>query len=221
MAIIRKQGSVEKGNNEYLTFGLNSEVYGALIQFVREIVKGDALKIIPVPYYSRFVMGVLKLRDTIFSVIDLKKAFDMGDTEVGEQTCIIIVEIQKPDMLKCWEAKGCSQDKCPAYGSKDRRCWMISKTFCGGQQQGSAHQKEQACKKCEVRIISDANKSVEQVGLLVDCVHGVEKFSSSEIEPITSIGQADSGHITGFGKKQVSGESRVIILVDLDKLSCI
>lgn len=216
-----KDGSTKKGDNEYLTFGLGSEMYGALIQFVREIVKGDALKIRPVPYYSRCVMGVLQLRDTIFSVIDLKKAFDMGDTEVGEQTCIIIVDIQKPDMLKCWEAKNCSQDKCPAHGSKDRRCWMIPKTFCGGKQQGSAHQKEEACRKCEVHIHSDTNNSVERVGLVVDSVHSVVSFSDSEIESSPSVGQTDSDHTIRFGKKQIDGEPKVMILVDLDELSCI
>ncbi|MDP2103986.1 MAG: chemotaxis protein CheW [Candidatus Gracilibacteria bacterium] len=221
MAIIGKDGSGAKGENEYLTFGLNSEMYGVPIQFVREIIKGNTLKIESIPYYSTCVMGITKLRNTIFLVVDLKKAFGMGDTEIGEQTCVIIVEIQKPDMLKCWETKNCSQNKCPAYGSKDRRCWMIPKTFCGGQQQGSVHQKEEACRRCEVRIHSDKNKSVEQAGLVVDRVHGVVNFSDSEIETGSSVDQTGSEHTTGFGKKQINGEPRVIILIDPDKLSCI
>lgn len=204
----------------YLTFGLNSEEYGIPIQRVREIIKGNT-DITEVPYYPECVKGVINLRDTIFPVIDMKKAFGMGDIEIGEKTCIIIVEIQKADMLKCWEVKNCSQDKCPAYGSDDLRCWMTPKTFCGGKQQGSAHEKEEACKKCQVYISSNADKSVEKIGLIVDRVHEVVSFSSSEIEPGPSVGQTDTEHITGFGKKQTSGESKVVILLNLDKVSCL
>lgn len=58
--------------------------------------------------------------------------------------------------LKCWEIKGCKKAKCPAYNSKDYRCWLQVGTLCGGEVQGEFAKKYQTCFDCDVfRIISE------------------------------------------------------------------
>lgn len=219
MAIAEGNGSKKDSGSKskYLTFHLGKEKYGIPVLKTREIVGAHDVDIHEVPNFPACHKGVIELRNEIFSIIDLKAVFDMGDVEINNKTSIVIVEVQNPGMLKCWEAKSCVQDKCPAYGSSDLRCWMIPKTFCGGQQQGSAHQKEEACKKCEVRIHSDTNKSVVRIGLLVDYVDEVMDFLDSEIQSSSSVAQSEGDYVTGFGKKQTGGHTELVMFFDIDK----
>ena len=52
--------------------------------------------------------------------------------------------------LKCWEIKGCTKKDCPAYGSKDYRCWLQVGTLCRGKVQGEFAKKYRTCFECEV-----------------------------------------------------------------------
>jgi signal transduction histidine kinase/DNA-binding response OmpR family regulator len=52
--------------------------------------------------------------------------------------------------LKCWEYVHCGQPSCPAYGSKDGRCWMIMGTHCAGMKISSYPEKVDFCKGCEL-----------------------------------------------------------------------
>ncbi|MBI4690929.1 MAG: hypothetical protein HY754_11815, partial [Nitrospirae bacterium] len=58
-------------------------------------------------------------------------------------------------LFKCWEIKGCTKKDCPAYGSKDCRCWLQVGTLCGGKVQGEFAKKYKTCFECDVmRLIS-------------------------------------------------------------------
>ena len=53
----------------------------------------------------------------------------------------------------CWEEKNCPperRDSCPAYPDAGHECWMVTGTLCGGQEQGSFHEKLANCKQCVV-----------------------------------------------------------------------
>lgn len=53
--------------------------------------------------------------------------------------------------LSCWEVMECSQElreKCPAYESEEKRCWIIPHTWCNGKQQGTADEKRAECMNC-------------------------------------------------------------------------
>ena len=59
------------------------------------------------------------------------------------------------DMDPCWTMKKCPEDRkkaCPAYPGHGVSCWMVTGTKCGGQTQGSYHEKMENCRKCEVYI---------------------------------------------------------------------
>ncbi|MBU4154253.1 MAG: CZB domain-containing protein [Proteobacteria bacterium] len=57
--------------------------------------------------------------------------------------------------VTCWEIKNCPTDRrnsCPAYPEHGGQCWMVTATLCGGQEQGSYHEKMTNCKKCNVYL---------------------------------------------------------------------
>jgi methyl-accepting chemotaxis protein len=56
------------------------------------------------------------------------------------------------DFERCWDIKNCSNEvrqKCPAYNSKELRCWLVEATWCGGVKQGDAKAKIHNCMNCE------------------------------------------------------------------------
>lgn len=50
----------------------------------------------------------------------------------------------------CWEIKQCHNTACPAYGDKERRCWLLTGTLCPDCQQGEPRQKISLCQHCQV-----------------------------------------------------------------------
>jgi len=52
--------------------------------------------------------------------------------------------------LRCWEYVKCGQPTCPAYGSKERRCWLILGTHCTGMKIASYPEKVDFCKGCDL-----------------------------------------------------------------------
>jgi purine-binding chemotaxis protein CheW len=80
---------------KYLTFALANEEYGLGILKVREII--GYMAITAVPQTPMHVKGVINLRGQVIPVVDLRAKFGMMETEVTEQTCIIVVEIDQGD----------------------------------------------------------------------------------------------------------------------------
>ena len=76
---------------KYLSFALGSEEYAIRVLKVREIVKLQ--HITAVPDTPSEVRGVINLRGKVIPVIDLRVKFGMQNSEYGERTCIIVVEI--------------------------------------------------------------------------------------------------------------------------------
>jgi signal transduction histidine kinase/DNA-binding response OmpR family regulator len=62
--------------------------------------------------------------------------------------------------IRCWEYTHCGQPSCPAYGSKDHRCWLILGTHCTGMKIGAYPEKVDFCKGCE--LIENLLKSEEE-----------------------------------------------------------
>jgi CheY-like chemotaxis protein len=52
--------------------------------------------------------------------------------------------------IRCWEYVRCGQPSCPAYGSKEGRCWMIMGTHCAGMKVAAYPEKIDFCKGCEL-----------------------------------------------------------------------
>ncbi|MFZ6017675.1 MAG: response regulator [Nitrospirota bacterium] len=52
--------------------------------------------------------------------------------------------------IRCWEYVRCGQPNCPAYGSKESRCWLILGTHCAGLKIAAYPEKVDFCKGCDV-----------------------------------------------------------------------
>ncbi|MEJ5360312.1 MAG: chemotaxis protein CheW [Desulfobacterales bacterium] len=75
---------------KYLTFSLGKEEYGIGILKIREII--GMLPITAVPETPPYVKGVINLRGKVIPVVNLRLRFGMPEIEIGDRTCIIVVE---------------------------------------------------------------------------------------------------------------------------------
>ncbi len=78
---------------KFLTFVLGSEVYGIEILKVREIIK--LMDITTVPRTPDYLKGVINLRGKVIPIVDLRSKFTMPEVEHTQETCIIVVEVNK------------------------------------------------------------------------------------------------------------------------------
>ena len=84
------QSEVKEG--QYLTFLLNSQIYGVPIGAVREI--NEVTEINPIPKTPEFVIGVMNLRGKVVPVVDLRMKFGMKSIPNTPETCIIVIDTQ-------------------------------------------------------------------------------------------------------------------------------
>jgi len=52
--------------------------------------------------------------------------------------------------VKCWEMFQCNEQTCPAYKSRNIRCWLFSGTHCRSEIQGKFLEKMELCTQCKV-----------------------------------------------------------------------
>jgi len=78
---------------KYLTFVLGKESYGIPVLKIREII--SMLHITPVPQMPDYVKGVINLRGKVIPVIDLRVKFCLTNTELTDNTCIVVVQISQ------------------------------------------------------------------------------------------------------------------------------
>ena len=78
---------------KYLTFTLGAEEYGLEILKVREII--GIMNITAVPRTPDYVRGVINLRGKVIPVVSLRVRFGMEDAEDTDQTCIIVVDVER------------------------------------------------------------------------------------------------------------------------------
>lgn len=90
--VLPSPGVAARGG-KYLTFALGREEYGLEILRVREII--GYIDVTAVPRTPEHVKGVINLRGQVFSVIDLRARFGMEPAARTEQTCIIVVDVQR------------------------------------------------------------------------------------------------------------------------------
>lgn len=80
---------------KYLTFRLGDESYGIAVLKIREIIRMQAITL--VPQMPDFIKGVINLRGKIIPVIDLRTKFEMQSQAETERTCIIVVQVTLPN----------------------------------------------------------------------------------------------------------------------------
>lgn len=89
-----EQFNVENAG-QYLTFKLDTEMYGIEILKVREII--GLIQITRVPRMPEYVKGVINLRGKVIPIIDLRMAFSLPEVQPTKRTCIVVVEVEIDD----------------------------------------------------------------------------------------------------------------------------
>lgn len=74
---------------QLVAFSLASEKYGISAEFVREVQ--PLREVTPVPCTPDFVVGVINVRGSIYSVIDIRGFFGVPKREITETTKVILV----------------------------------------------------------------------------------------------------------------------------------
>ncbi|MCG2803728.1 MAG: chemotaxis protein CheW [Cellulomonas sp.] len=87
--------TTEPASSRYLTFTLNTEIFGLDIANVTEIL--ELRHLTTVPMMPAFIRGVINLRGRVVPVIDLAIRFSRGTTAIAHRTSIIIIRIENPD----------------------------------------------------------------------------------------------------------------------------
>lgn len=102
------------------------------------------------------------------------------------------MERVKRKKLKCWEYFKCNNKECPAYNTKDIRCWLHSGTHCRDEIQGKFLEKMEICLKCkifksnfEVCTIKDTCNIVskqfkEYRKIVYDNIKTLEKYATTD-----------------------------------------
>jgi purine-binding chemotaxis protein CheW len=72
-----------------VVFTLANETYGIATEYVREVQ--PLRDVTPVPCTPDFVAGVINIRGSIYSVIDIRSFFDVPKREIGDSTKVILV----------------------------------------------------------------------------------------------------------------------------------
>lgn len=84
---------------QYVVFVLGSEYYGLDILSIQEITRYEAPT--RIPNMSSYMQGIINLRGNIIPVIDLRRKFNLGNSEVTGESRILVLNLseQKAGLL--------------------------------------------------------------------------------------------------------------------------
>lgn len=77
---------------QVLTLGLEREIFALETEMVHEVL--DRVPISEVPNSRPFVRGLINVRGKVVPVVDLKRKFGMGATELTADSRVIVLEIE-------------------------------------------------------------------------------------------------------------------------------
>ena len=82
-------------DNQYLTFGIDGDMFGIPVSRVREVL--EYLKPTKLPKTVDFLKGLINVRDVGIPVVDLRARFGLPEIGVTQDTAILVIEIEGPD----------------------------------------------------------------------------------------------------------------------------
>lgn len=88
----RKELTLELKSKLYIVFMLNEEEYGIEIAYAQEILRIPN-HMTKIPNMPSFVEGVINIRGKVIPVIDLKKRFDIQQTDKNEDSRLLILNL--------------------------------------------------------------------------------------------------------------------------------
>ena len=79
------------GEKQYVVFKIDKEEFGIDIMKVKEII--PYREPTRIPNCPEFIEGVLNYRGNVIPLINIKKRFSMGETELTKETRIIVISL--------------------------------------------------------------------------------------------------------------------------------
>ncbi len=79
-------------HGRFLTFLLDSEIFGIEIKYVTEII--GLQEITKVPEVPDYVKGIINLRGKIIPLIDVRLKFGKESIPYDDRTCIIVIDVK-------------------------------------------------------------------------------------------------------------------------------
>ncbi len=144
-----EEENTQKGR--YLLFSLGNETYAIEIEYITEIVVLQ--DIIKVPNLPGFIEGVINLRGSVISVMNMRSRFQMDEKRFDDRTCIIVINVNDfmiglivdtvNEVLEIPEQKICPP---PRHHSGDHHNFIQGLGKVGG----------------EVKIILDVNRILKE-----------------------------------------------------------
>ena len=90
-----KEKNIAQDAQQYLAFSLGDEIFATTLLDVREIIEFGIIT--KIPTMPEFIKGVINLRGRVVPVMDLAVRFGEQSTQINERTCVIIIELNRPD----------------------------------------------------------------------------------------------------------------------------
>lgn len=88
MSAVLEDTQTEMGR--WVTFRLADETYGINVMQVQEVLRLS--EVAPVPGAPPFVMGIINLRGTVVTVVDMRKLMALPAVEASDSSRIMIIE---------------------------------------------------------------------------------------------------------------------------------
>ncbi len=113
--------------------------------------------------------------------------------------------------IRCWEYVRCGQPNCPAYGSKESRCWLILGTHCTGMKIAAYPEKVDFCKGCEVikGLILEAEEKYKPVE--------ADSLKGKEVPKKTVLAIDDNPEAVDIMRKYLGEDYNVVGLLSSEK----
>jgi purine-binding chemotaxis protein CheW len=74
-----------------LLFKLNQELFGISVQNVLRVINLE--KLMKIPKAPAFIAGAITLEGNVIPVVDLARKIELGETEIGKNTKVIILTV--------------------------------------------------------------------------------------------------------------------------------
>jgi len=75
---------------QWVTFQLESEIYGVNVMQVQEVLR--VTEIAPVPGAPSYVLGIINLRGNVVTVLDTRARFGLPPQDINDSSRILIIE---------------------------------------------------------------------------------------------------------------------------------
>lgn len=86
----KKEAEIHTDEIETLQFFLSSETYAIETRFVKEVIQ--LKEVTPLPLTPNFMLGIINLRGSLVSVIDIRKFFDIPSNALSNLNRVILLE---------------------------------------------------------------------------------------------------------------------------------